>query len=92
MLDAPLLFETKFLEFVTGPIVVVFTGDKVKQRQRLMDRNKISAKDAQTKIDAQLPIAEKVKKADILIDNSGSLEDLKLLITEKTIPAIIKRL
>jgi dephospho-CoA kinase len=46
VLDAPLLFETKFLEYVTGPILVVFTADKVKQRQRLMDRNKISAKEA----------------------------------------------
>jgi dephospho-CoA kinase len=42
-----------------------------------MDRNKISAKEAQTKIDAQIPISEKVKKADILIDNSGSMEELK---------------
>jgi dephospho-CoA kinase len=57
-----------------------------------MDRNKISAKEAQTKIDSQMPILEKVKKADILIDNSGTLEELKLQITEKTIPAIIKRL
>ena len=32
VLDAPLLFETKFLEFVTGPIVVVHTPDSAKQR------------------------------------------------------------
>ena len=30
VLDAPLLFETKFLEHVTGPIVVVHTADSAK--------------------------------------------------------------
>jgi hypothetical protein len=30
VLDAPLLFETKFLEYVTGPILVVFTADRAK--------------------------------------------------------------
>lgn len=28
VLDAPLLFESKFLEYVTGPIVVIFTADR----------------------------------------------------------------
>jgi len=42
-----------------------------------MDRNKISAKEAQTKIDAQMSIQEKVKKADILIENSSTVEELQ---------------
>lgn len=57
-----------------------------------MERNKISATEAQTKIDAQMPIADKVKKADIIIDNSGSVDDLKTLITGTTIPMIVRRL
>jgi hypothetical protein len=30
VLDAPLLFETKFLQYITSPIVVVHTIDSVK--------------------------------------------------------------
>jgi len=47
VLDAPLLFKIPFLEYMTGPIVVVHTPDSAKQRQRLMERNKLSAKEAQ---------------------------------------------
>jgi dephospho-CoA kinase len=45
------------------------------QAARLRDKRKLSAAEAQQRIAAQAPQAEKVKQANVVIDNSGSFED-----------------
>ena len=43
-----------------------------------MDRNKeLTEEEATNKINSQMPLAEKVKKADIVVDNSGSKKQLE---------------
>lgn len=74
MLDAPLLFESKILEYFCYPIVVVFCDDSQKQVRRLMERNNIGEEEAIRKISTQMPIGIKLKKADIAVDNSGTRE------------------
>ncbi|KAF1869933.1 hypothetical protein Lal_00017510, partial [Lupinus albus] len=74
VLDVPLLFEAKMDKF-TKPIIVVWV-DPEQQIQRLMARDKSSEEDARNRINAQMPLDVKRSKADIVIDNTGSLDDL----------------
>jgi len=74
VLDVPLLFETK-MEKWTNPIIVVWV-DPETQLRRLMARDRTSEEDAGNRINAQMSLDLKRTKADIVIDNTGSLEDL----------------
>ncbi|KAF7804837.1 dephospho-CoA kinase [Senna tora] len=74
VLDIPLLFEAKMDKF-TKPIIVVWV-DPATQIQRLMARDRSSEEDARNRVNAQMPLDVKRNKADIVIDNTGSLDDL----------------
>lgn len=71
--DVPLLYEIHF-EIDCDAIMVVYVPQEV-QLQRLIRRDDISLEQAENRIRSQMPIEEKRRKADILIDNSGSIED-----------------
>ncbi|MEJ2199966.1 MAG: dephospho-CoA kinase [Desulfuromonadaceae bacterium] len=73
--EAPLLFEAQAEGRVDAVLVV--TSDKQQQLQRLMERDQISATAAHSRIAAQMPQSEKIKRADYVMDNSGSLEQLQ---------------
>jgi len=47
------------------------------QLSRLMTRNALSQDEAEKRIAAQLSLQEKRKRADVLIDNNGSLEETR---------------
>jgi dephospho-CoA kinase len=69
----PLLFEVgREKDF---DAVIVTTCSAEAQRERLMARSSISAEEAQQRIDAQLPQAYKVSRADYVIDTNGSHAD-----------------
>jgi dephospho-CoA kinase len=85
LLDIPLLFETGRTDGL-AEIIVVYVPDTL-QCERLMHRDRLSEADARARMDAQIAIDEKVKKATIVIDNSGSLAD-----TEKQTLAVFQRL
>lgn len=72
VLDAPVLFEQGY-ETLVGCIMVVSTTP-AEQLRRLMERDHLTREDAQKRIDAQMPIGIKQKKADVTIDSSGSIE------------------
>ncbi|KAL5712983.1 dephospho-CoA kinase [Ranunculus cassubicifolius] len=72
VLDIPLLFEAK-MDLWTRPIIVVWV-DPETQLQRLMARDGSSEEQASNRISAQIALDWKRAKADIVIDNSGSLE------------------
>ncbi len=72
--DIPLLFE-KRMESTVDMTIVVYTPPKV-QRARLMLRDGHMENMAQSIIDSQIPIDQKRGRADIALDNSGTLEDL----------------
>lgn len=75
VLDAPLLFETS-LDKKVDEIWVIYASKEI-QIKRIMARDKLSKKEAQKRIDAQMPLMEKVKRADVVIDNEGSLMSLR---------------
>jgi dephospho-CoA kinase len=70
VIDAPLLFENKVLLWLVGGIVVV-SADRTTQIDRLASRNSLSATAASQRIDAQMPVAEKERRADFVIRNGG---------------------
>lgn len=78
--DIPLLFEIrenlKWYEFKPDVIWVVYV-DRETQIQRLMERDSIDYEYATSKINSQMSIEDKKILADTVIDNSGSLENLK---------------
>ncbi|MEO0811367.1 MAG: dephospho-CoA kinase [Myxococcota bacterium] len=71
--DVPLLYE-RGLESGMAGVVVVWVPPHI-QLERLIQRDGLSAKDAQRRIGSQMPLDEKRERADWVIDNSGSLED-----------------
>ncbi|KAG0707818.1 dephospho-CoA kinase-domain-containing protein [Suillus ampliporus] len=75
VVDVPLLIEGGLWKWM-GKVVVVYCSADI-QLQRLMKRDKSSREDASARLNSQLPIAQKVEYADIIVDNSGSLQDLE---------------
>ena len=74
-LDVPLLFEAGWDRMVDETWVVTIPYKA--QLQRLMDRDNCSKDTAQKRIRSQMSLDEKVKRADIVIDNSGSIRDTR---------------
>ncbi|MEM9002361.1 MAG: dephospho-CoA kinase [Cyanobacteria bacterium P01_F01_bin.86] len=70
----PLLFEAQLTDQVTE-IWVVLCPEAV-QLARLMTRDLLSEAAAQARIYNQWPLAEKAKRADVLIHNQSTLESL----------------
>jgi len=73
--DVPLLYEIN-IEGVFDRIVVVYCPAEA-QKKRLMRREKISSSSALGRIRSQMPMAEKLRRADFVIDNSGDFGDTK---------------
>lgn len=72
--DAPLLFESG-LDKECDKIILVCVEEKI-QIERVVSRDNVDKKLAKQIIEAQMPQEEKKKKADIIIYNNGSLEEL----------------
>ncbi|CAL1705496.1 unnamed protein product [Somion occarium] len=75
VVDVPLLIEGGLWKWV-GLVVVVYCSNEI-QLQRLMTRDRSSREDALSRLNAQMPIAEKLEYADLVIDNSGSIQELE---------------
>ncbi|MCY8093773.1 dephospho-CoA kinase [Bacillus haynesii] len=73
VLDIPLLYESG-LEHLTEKVIVVWVPKEL-QLERLMKRNRFNEDEALNRIHAQHSLDEKKKRADAVIDNSGSLKD-----------------
>ena len=74
-MDIPLLIENGYQDWF-DQIWLVAVSPQV-QRQRLMKRNHLSAEEAGMRIDSQMSLAEKLPYASLVIDNNGSIDDLK---------------
>ena len=92
VLDVPLLIESKIHQWV-GKVVVVYwcgpfcekdnncsssTSSAEIQLQRLMQRDNCTREAARTRLQAQLPITEKLGYADVVLDNSGTKAELEV--------------
>ena len=74
VLDLPLLFE-KHYEKLCEEIIVVYVPREL-QLERLMKRNQYTKQEALSRIDSQLSIEEKRKRATVLLDNQGTIQQL----------------
>jgi|LGVF01.2.fsa_nt_gb dephospho-CoA kinase len=75
VVDVPLLFETDYHRIVDKTIVVYTKPEE--QLSRLTSRDVITKEYAQMKINAQIPLNEKVDLADYVINNSYSILNTK---------------
>ncbi|MDZ8187566.1 MAG: dephospho-CoA kinase [Nostoc sp. ChiSLP02] len=74
ILVVPLLFEAGMTDLVTEIWVVHCSEEQ--QLKRLIQRNHLDREQAQARIDSQLAIAEKMARANVVLDNSSTLEIL----------------
>jgi len=77
--DIPLLFELTRPIFVDK--VVVVSASEQTQLRRLEEKG-MSREDAQSRIKSQLPLEEKIRSADFIINNDGPLEETKKQVEE----------
>ncbi len=75
IIDAPLIFESGMEKGLRKVIVVWCRPDQ--QLERLMARTGVSREEAERRIQAQMPLEEKRRRADYVIDCSGSLEETR---------------
>lgn len=73
MVDAALMVETGLYKKY-DVLIVVYCHSEI-QLRRLMWRDKIPFDEALLRIDSQMPLLEKVKYADYIIENSGKLSN-----------------
>jgi dephospho-CoA kinase len=76
----PLLVESR-LQSLFDHVVVVFAPADA-QLDRLMRRDGLEREAARARVEAQLPIEEKISFADTVIDNSGTLEHTRRQVVE----------
>jgi dephospho-CoA kinase len=83
--DVPLLYEKNLVGQFHQTIVVAC--DEKLQIKRLNKRNGFTEDEARRRIAAQWPLAEKIKKADHVIYNNGTLSDL-----HKAVDAVLAKI
>lgn len=71
ILDIPLLFENNMQMWIR-PVIFVYTNSET-QIERLMKRENLSESEAMNIIKSQMPLLEKKKLADFIIDNNDDL-------------------
>ena len=74
LLVIPLLFEAQMTDLTTEVWVVHIP--QAQQEQRLKARDRLNIDQIRARIDGQMAIAQKVRQADVVLDNSSSLEAL----------------
>ena len=75
VLDAALLIESDYLNFIDKLLVVTCNEDI--QIERIKKRDNCSTEEALSRIKSQMSQENKVKYADYIIDNSGTIDDLR---------------
>ena len=73
--DIPLLFEAG-MESLCDTVIVVYISKRV-QLERMMKRDRHGIDLAERIIEPQMSMSDKIDKADIIINNNCTLEDLK---------------
>ena len=85
VLDVPLLFENGFNRYADWTVVV-----KSKEEQQLARAGKglrLTPQQIKARLAHQMPIAEKIRRADFIIDNSGTKKQ-----TQKQVKRIWQKL
>ena len=77
LVDIPLLLDTAGPDAFDLDAVIVVQATPEQQISRLMARDGLTREEAESRLAAQRPIAEKATEADWVIDNSGSIEQTR---------------
>jgi dephospho-CoA kinase len=75
VLDSALLFETGWDKMVDT--IWVVSVDIQTQIQRLMKRNNLTLEEAVMRISSQMALKDKVKNANVVIDNTGTIDQTR---------------
>jgi len=78
VLDAPLLYESGAEKLVD--VVWVVAVDRKTQIDRLINRDKMEYEQALQRIEAQMPLSEKVARADAVINNTGTRRETREIV------------
>lgn len=80
VLDIPLLFESP-VPLRLDAVAVVYAPREV-QIRRIRERDGFSRREARLRLDNQMPIREKKRLADLVIDNRGDVDDTRRQVNE----------
>jgi dephospho-CoA kinase len=83
--DVPLLFEKNLIKQFDGIITV--TASESQQYERIKKRNGWNDEEIRKRLAAQVPLSEKIKQSDFIIENQGSLQEL-----EKKVASLVQLL
>lgn len=75
VMDIPLLYESELFYLVDKVLLVYVTPEL--QLERLMSRDQAGMEQARSRMNAQMPIDEKVERADAVIHNHGTQEETR---------------
>lgn len=78
--DVPLLFEND-LQKSFDEVILVYVPEEV-SKKRLMERNNLSEKEAEARLQSQMNIEKKKELATVVFNNESDEDDLKKLVTE----------
>ncbi|MDC2815926.1 dephospho-CoA kinase [Leuconostoc suionicum] len=81
VLDVPLLFERDYDKNKSVDKIIVVTASEEMQLSRLENRDQLSNMEARNRVKAQLPMSQKIARADYVIDNNGRIEELQEQVT-----------
>ncbi len=76
VVEAVKLYESGIYEYMDALWVV--TAPRAEQKRRLMQERGMNEADANARLDSQPPVDEKLNRAQVVIDNGGSIEDLRV--------------
>jgi dephospho-CoA kinase len=76
--DIPLLIEVR-MQHLFDVVILVYVSPE-DQIRRLTERNEYSRKEAESRLDKQMPIDEKIPHADFVIDNKGPIETTRSVV------------
>ncbi|HWJ02496.1 MAG TPA: dephospho-CoA kinase [Verrucomicrobiae bacterium] len=80
VLDVPLLIESGMTAMV-DEVWLVCVPEEI-QLERLMLRNNLSQAEARARLDSQMPLRDKLPFARKVIDNSGTVEQTRCIVTQ----------
>ena len=87
--DVPLLYECSMENMFDRVWVVAASGNV--QLERLMERDHLSKDEAQRRIDAQMPLAVKMRRADAVICSDGTIKETQAQVLALTTQAHPRR-
>ena len=80
VLDAAVLIEAEWTDLADE--VWISAAPEAAVIQRLKDRNNLTEEQVRARMSSQMPTEEKAKYADVIVNNDGSLDDLRNKVEE----------